>query len=181
MALDLYLRHGGPLEQRVLRGEKLDADERALLVGRLIRLITRLHVASEKMRENPAGADLATAQSLLEHGRNILRRVFALQEMSEELDSKMSFRLEQLKFVHVYHEMTGHYHDLLAARSELEALTRELPDLPECVLAKDSLLAIDEALRGKHPKIEELWVGPFARLDDFAVAYPRSHWWWFQR
>jgi hypothetical protein len=179
--LESYLRHGGPLEQRAIHGEELDPDERSLLVGRLIRLLTRLHVSREKLRERHAGPDLSFAETMVEQGRAAFRRVLDNQDVSQELDRKVDFRLEQLRFGHVFHEMTGHYHDLLAARSELEALARELPELPAAVLARDLLTTIDNALKDKHPKLEELWVGPFGRLDDFAVPYPRSHWWWYQR
>jgi hypothetical protein len=179
--LESYLRHGGPLEQRAVRGDPLDAEERSLLVGRLIRLITRLHVGREKLRERRAGPDLSFAETMVEQGRAAFHRALGNREISEELDRKVDFRLEQLRFAHVYHEMTGHYHDLLAARSECEALMRELPDLPASVLARDLLITVDNALKEKHPKLEELWVGPFGRLDDFAVHYPRIHWWWYQR
>ena len=179
--LESYLRHAGPLEQRAARSEDLESDEKALLIGRLLRLITRLHVAKEKLLERRAGPDLSFAEVMVEQGRAAFRRAIENHEIAEELDRKVDFRLEQLRFAHVYHEMTGTYHDLLAARSEVEALMRELPQVPASVLARDLLSSVDNALKDKHPKLEELWVGPFGRLDDFAIAYPRSHWWWYQR
>jgi hypothetical protein len=177
--LDSYVRNGGPLEARAGRGEDLTPDERALLCGRLIRLITRLHIGRERVVERRGGPDLAFAETLLDQARASLRRCLGNRFVAEELDHKIDFRLEQLRFVGVYHEMAGHYHDLLAARSELEALLREIPELPSCVLARDLLTTVDETLREKQPKLEELWVGPFGRLEDFAAHYPRSHWWWF--
>ena len=179
--LDSYARTGGPLEARAARGDELATDERALLCGRLIRLLTRLHVSRERLLERRGGPDLAFAESLLEQGRAAARRALGSEEVATEMDRKIDFRLDQLRFGHVYHELTGYYHDLLCARSELEALCRELPDLPGCVLARDLLGPIDASMKEKTPRLEELWVGPFARLDDFAVRYPRAHWWWFKR
>jgi hypothetical protein len=179
--LDSYVRHAGGIEQRAARGEDLSQEERGLLCGRLIRLLTRLHVARERLLERGAGPDLGFAEALVEQGRAAARRALANDVVAEEFDRKIEFRIEQLRFAHVYHEMTGHYHDLLAARTEVEALVRELPDLPVSVLARDALSKVDEALKEKRPRLEELWIGPFSRLDDFAPRYPRSHWWWYHR
>jgi hypothetical protein len=179
--LDSYMRHAGPLEARLARGEALSSDERALLCGRLIRLLARLHLGRELLLERRGGADLRFAEALVEQAKGTFRRAVTNEAVGQEMDRKIDFRLEQLRFAHVYHEMTGHYHDLLGARSEVEAIVRELPELPSAILARDLLVTIDEGLKEKTPRLEELWVGPFGRLDDFAVHYPRSHWWWHKR
>ncbi|HEY3352570.1 MAG TPA: hypothetical protein VGQ83_04930 [Polyangia bacterium] len=179
--LDSYMRHAGPLEAALARGEELAPDDRALLCGRLIRLLARLHVGRELLLERRGVADLRFAEALLEQAKAAMRRALAYEPVAEEMDHKIDFRLEQLRYGHVFHEMTGHYHDLLGARTEVEAFVRELPDLTQSVLARDLLTTIDAALKEKTPKLEELWVGPFGRLDDFAAHYPRSHWWWFKR
>ena len=174
--VDSYMRHAGPLEAQLARGEELTSEDQALLCGRLLRLLARLHLGRELLLERRALADVRFAEALVDQARAI-----ANEAVAETMDRKIDFRLEQLRFAHVYHEMTGYYHDLLGARSEIEALVRELPELPAAVLARDLLTTIDAALSDKSPRLEELWVGPFGRLDDFAVHYPRSHWWWHKR
>ncbi len=179
--LDSYMRHGAALEMRVAREEELNPDERSLLCGRLIRLVTRLHVARERLIERHGGPELAMAEALLEQGRAAFRRAITDPLCEQEMDRKVDYRLDQLRFIHIYHELTGYYHDLLVARTELEAMCREIPEFPSLVLAREQLSDVDAALKDKHPRLEELWVGPFARLDDFAPRYPRTHWWWFRR